>query len=73
MVPGGRRRVGPLHDETAQGEAEKSWLRHAAKHIEKKSSDKGKLGGVERGSRTDTAVAELKNEGIDRVAKYRFS
>ena len=48
-----------------RGEAESSWLRHAA---EDAKSDKGR-GGV---SRTDTAVDECKNKIVDRVARYRF-
>ena len=53
-----------------KSEAEKSWLRHAA--VDAMSSSKGKPGGVRgRGSRTDTAVDECKNEKVDRVARYR--
>ena len=51
-------------------EAESSWLRHASE--DGKSNDKGRRGREERGSRTDTAVDECRNEMVDRVATYRF-
>ena len=51
-------------------EAESRWLRHEAEDA--KSDDKGKGGGKGRGSRTDTAVDECRNELVDRVARYRF-
>ena len=51
-------------------EAESSWLRHATEDA--KSEDKGKGGGERRGSLTDTAVDECRNEMVDRVARYRF-
>ena len=52
-----------------RGEAEKSWLRHAA--MDAKSSNKQKPGGRGgRGSRTDTAVDGCRNEMADRVARY---
>ena len=50
-------------------EAESSWLRHATEDA--KSDDKGR-GGEGRGSRTDTAVDECRNEMVDCVARYRF-
>ena len=53
-----------------RGEAQKSRLRHAAEDA--KNGDKEGWGGVERGSCTDTAVDECKNEMIDQVARYRF-
>ena len=53
-----------------EGEAEKSWLRHATEDA--KSGDKEKPGGRGGGSRTDTAVDESRNEIVDRVARYRF-
>ena len=51
-------------------EAESSWLCH--KTEDAKSDDKGR-GGKGRGSRTDTAVDECRNEIVDRVARYRFN
>ena len=51
-------------------EAESSWLRHATEDA--KSDDKGMGGRKGRGSRTDTAVDEYRNEMADRVARYRF-
>ena len=51
-------------------EAESSWLRHATEDA--KSDDKGVRGGERRGSRTDTAVDERRNETVDCVAGYRF-
>ena len=80
---GGCRCGGALHDKIRfmtrwhRGEAEKSWLRHAAA-VDAKSSDKGKPGGRGggagrgAGSRTDAAVDECRNELVDRVARYRF-
>ena len=55
-----------------KGEAEKSWLRHATEDA--KSGDNGNRGdgGGGGGSRTDTAVDEIRNEIVDRVARYRF-
>ena len=50
---------------------ESSWLRHAAEDT--KSDDKGKVGRGWGGSRTDTAVGEIRNEMVDRVARYRTS
>ena len=52
-----------------RGEAEKSWLRHAAEDA--KSSDKENWGGGGGGSRTDTVVDECRNKMIGRVARYR--
>ena len=51
-------------------EAERSWPRHATEDT--KSDDKGVRGGGRRGSRTDTAVDERRNEMVDRVVGYRF-
>ena len=51
-------------------EAESSWLRHTTEDA--KSDDKGRGGGKGRGSRTDTAVDEYRNEMVHRVARYRF-
>ena len=51
-----------------RGEAEKSWLRHAAAE-DAKSSDKGKPGG---GSRTGTDVDACRTQKGDRFARYRF-
>ena len=49
-----------------RGEAEKSWLRHAAEDA--KSDDK-ENGGGETG---DAAVDASRNELVNRVARYRF-
>ena len=51
-------------------EAESSWLRHTTEDA--KSGDKGRERGKGRGSRTDTAVDECRNEMVDRVARYGF-
>ena len=52
-------------------EAESSWLRHATEDA--KSDDKGRGARKGKGSRTDTAVDECRNEMmVDRVARYRF-
>ena len=51
-------------------EADRSWLRHSTEDA--KSDDKGTGGKKERGSRTDTAGDESRNEMVDRVARYRF-
>ena len=48
-----------------RGEAMRSWLRHPAQDA--KGDEKGRG----RGSRTDTAVDERRDETIDRVARYR--
>ena len=54
-----------------KGEAEKSWLCHAAEDA--KGGDKRKPRGRGGGrSRTDTAVDESRNEMLDRVARHRF-
>ena len=55
-----------------RGEAEKSWLRHAA--ADAKSSDKWGNRGDGRGwgSRTDTYVDECRNGIVDRAARYWF-
>ena len=51
-------------------EAESSSLCHATEDAE--SDDKGRGARKARGSRTDTAVDECRNEMVDRVARYRF-
>ena len=50
-------------------EAQRSRLRHAAEDA--KNGDKGRGGGG-KGSRTDTAIDDCRNEMIDGVARYRF-
>ena len=51
-------------------ETQRSRLRHAAKDA--KNGDKGRRREGGRGSRTDTAIDECRNEMIDRVARCRF-
>ena len=51
-------------------EAVSSWLRHATENA--KSDDKGRRGRQGRGSRTDTAVDECRNEIVGRVARCWF-
>ena len=50
-------------------EAQKSWLRRAAEDA--KNGDKGRGGGW-RGSCSDIAVDECRNEKIDRMAINRY-
>ena len=53
-----------------RADAESSWLRHATEDA--KSDDTGRGWREGRGSRTDTAVDECRNEMVDRVPRYRI-
>ena len=62
-----------LHDERAQGEAEKSWQRLTAEDAKISNQRKPGRRGGGGNSRTDTAVVdECRNKVADRVARYQF-
>ena len=69
VVPGGRRSGGLLHGEMTH---RRGTEKPAAPRCRGRQERLQGRGGWGRGSRTDRAVDECKNERIDRVARYRF-
>ena len=67
-ISGGRRRGGPIHDESAQGQCGEELA--APRNRGRQERRQEETGGT--GSRTDTVDEENRNEMVDRVARYRF-